>query len=95
MTLFPIVERELRIASRGLLTFWLRVIAAGVAVVIGAGLMMIYLSLPGGGGSFQLGAPLFGVLTWMALVATLSAGVFFTSDCLSEEKREGTLEPIS
>ncbi len=90
MTLFPIVERELRIASRGLLTFWLRVIAAGVAVVIGAGLMMIYLSLPGGFG-VQLGLPLLAILTWMALVATLSAGVFFTSDCLSEEKREGTL----
>ena len=90
MTLLPIVERELRIASRGLLTFWLRVIAAGVAVVIGAGLMMIYLSLPGGFG-VQLGGPLFSVLTWMAFAATLSAGVFFTSDCLSEEKREGTL----
>lgn len=90
MTLLPIVERELRLASRRPLTFWLRVIAAGVAVVIGAGLMAIFLNLPGGGG-FQPGAPLFAVLTWMAFATTLAAGVFFTSDCLSEEKREGTI----
>ena len=90
MTLLPIVERELRIASRGLLTFWLRVIAASVAVIIGAGLMAIFLSIPGGGG-FQPGGPLFSTLTWMAFATTLAAGVFFTSDCLSEEKREGTI----
>ena len=90
MTLFPIVERELRLASRRALTFWLRVIAAGVSVIIAAGLLAIFLNIPGGGG-FQPGAPLFAVLTWMALAVTLAAGVFFTSDCLSEEKREGTL----
>lgn len=90
MTLLPIVERELRLASRRALTFWLRVIAAGVSVIIAAGLLAIFLNIPGGGG-FQPGAPLFGVLTWMALAVTLSAGVFFTSDCLSEEKREGTI----
>ena len=79
MTLFPIVERELRLASRRALTFWLRVIAAGVSVIIAAGLLAIFLNIPGGGG-FQPGAPLFAVLTWMALAVTLSAGVFFTSD---------------
>ena len=31
------------------------------------------------------------MLTWLCLAAGLSAGLFFTSDCLSEEKREGTL----
>ena len=90
MTLFPIVERELRIASRRMLTFWLRVIAAGIAFIIGAALISIYLIVPGGGGS-QMGGPLFAVLTWMAFAASLAAGVFFTSDCLSEEKRDGTL----
>src|SRR5262249_40001083 len=28
---------------------------------------------------------------WLSLAAGLSAGLFFTSDCLSEEKREGTI----
>src|SRR6267154_3725402 len=37
------------------------------------------------------GAVLFGILTWLGLGAALTAGLFFTSDCLSEEKREGTL----
>jgi ABC-type transport system involved in multi-copper enzyme maturation permease subunit len=34
---------------------------------------------------------MFGTLTWICLVAALSAGLFFTSDSISEEKREGTL----
>ena len=38
-----------------------------------------------------MGSELFSVLTWLCLAAGLSAGLFFTSDCLSEEKREGTL----
>src|SRR4051794_13883975 len=39
----------------------------------------------------EAGKVLFAILTWMAVAAALSAGLFFTSDCLSEEKREGTL----
>ena len=39
----------------------------------------------------SLGKGLFGTLTWLSLAAALSAGLFFTSDCLSEEKREGTI----
>ena len=34
---------------------------------------------------------IFGVLKWIAFVFACAAGVFLTSDCLSEEKREGTL----
>ena len=39
----------------------------------------------------SLGSGLFGVLTWLSVATALCAGLFFTSDCLSEEKREGTL----
>src|SRR5437016_3545216 len=39
----------------------------------------------------DFGSALFGILTWLSLGAALTAGIFFTSDCLSEEKREGTL----
>src|SRR5207302_3253582 len=39
----------------------------------------------------SFGKGLFTVLTWLSLAVALSAGLFFTSDCLSEEKREGTL----
>ena len=38
-----------------------------------------------------MGSVLFSVLIWMCLAAGLCAGLFFTSDCLSEEKRDGTL----
>ncbi len=93
MTFLPIADRELRVASRKRSTFWLRVAAASVALVIGGGFLFIAFIatfLPFGGRA-QLGGPLFATLTWMSLVAALSAGLFFTSDCLSEEKREGTL----
>jgi hypothetical protein len=89
MTLLPIVERELRVAARKRSTFWLRVVAALVAILIGGGFMAV--GALGGTGTARLGGTLFNVLTWLALAASLSAGLFFTSDSLSEEKREGTL----
>ena len=89
MTLLPIVGRELRVAARKPSTFWLRVVAALVALLIGGGFMTV--SAVGGSGTAGLGGTLFSVLTWLALAASLSAGLFFTSDSLSEEKRDGTL----
>src|SRR5258706_11469094 len=89
MTFLPIVARELRVAARKRSTFWLRVVAALVGVVIGIGCLM--LTRVGLFGTPSLGSVLFGALTWISVAAALSAGLFFTSDCLSEEKREGTL----
>lgn len=89
MTFLPVIERELRVASRKRGTFWMRVIAALVAAIIGVGFMIIMRI--SGSGTAGLGDALFSVLSWLALVGTLSAGLFFTADCLSEEKREGTL----
>ena len=95
MTFLPIVDRELRVAARKRNTFWLRVVAALIALVIGGGFMVLSLLPFGGmtpfGGRGQLGGPMFAVLTWLSLGTALSAGLFFTSDCVSEEKREGTL----
>jgi ABC-type transport system involved in multi-copper enzyme maturation permease subunit len=89
MTFLPIVERELRVAARKQSTFWLRVAAALTGLVIGAALMLLSRFGPLGGAA--MGDALFSTLTWLALLAALSAGLFFTADCLSEEKREGTL----
>jgi len=90
VTFLPIVERELRVASRKRSTFWVRIIAALTALVISAGFLI--LSRIGWGlGAATMGKALFSTLTWLTLAAALSAGLFFTSDCLSEEKREGTL----
>jgi ABC-type transport system involved in cytochrome c biogenesis permease component len=89
MTLFTIVGRELVVAARKRSTFWLRVCAATLGLVIGGGFMLIGWAsrLP----SPQMGRGLFAVLTWIGVFAALLLGLFFTSDCLSEEKREGTL----
>jgi ABC-type transport system involved in multi-copper enzyme maturation permease subunit len=89
MNWLPIANRELRVAARKRSTFWLRVVAALTALVIGGGCMLLGL-LPGTQ-MFKMGSVLFAILTWLCLAAGLSAGLFFTSDCLSEEKREGTL----
>lgn len=89
MTLLPIAERELRIATRKRGTFWLRVIAALVGLVIAGGAMILHAVV--GGSSAGFGSGLFSMLTWLALAVVLSAGLFLTSDCLSGEKREGTL----
>jgi hypothetical protein len=95
VTFLPIVDRELRVAARKRNTFWLRVVAALIALIIGGGFMMLSLLPFGGAGPFggrgQMGGPLFAVLTWLSLGTALCAGLFFTSDCVSEEKREGTL----
>src|SRR6267142_2773428 len=92
MTFLPIAERELRVASRKRSTFWLRIVAALVALVIGCGFLAISMgSAAVGLGPPALGKALFSVLSWLSFAAAASAGFFFTSDCLSEEKREGTL----
>lgn len=90
MTFLPIVDRELRVAARRPGTYWTRAIAAMVAMLIFA----IFLGTEAftkqflGGSTGQF---LFGTLKWMCFVFACAAGVFLTSDCLSEEKREGTL----
>jgi len=91
MTFLPIVERELRVASQKRFTFWLRVIAAAVALIIGGGYFLLMTVVPFAGAGFTVGGPLFTILTWLCFAAAMCAGLFFTSDCLSEEKREGTL----
>jgi hypothetical protein len=89
MTFLPVVERELRVAARKRSTFWLRIIAALAGLLIGCGCLMLSAVSPLG--LNHLGAAMFGTLTWLSVAAALAAGLFLTSDCLSEEKREGTL----
>src|ERR1043166_9372885 len=89
MNCIPIVARELRVEARKRRTFWLRIAAASTGLLIGSGGLLLSLWRPIG--SAQLGSSLFYTLTWICFAAGFSAGLFFTSDCLSEEKREGTL----
>jgi ABC-type transport system involved in cytochrome c biogenesis permease component len=87
MSFLPIVERELRVASRRKSTFrirdWTALFAMGVTF-----LFLIFAALSQSRGS---GRMMFRILTGFAAALSLVTGVLLTSDCLSVEKREGTL----
>ncbi|MBN8246346.1 MAG: hypothetical protein J0L84_02755 [Verrucomicrobia bacterium] len=91
MTFLPLAERELRVAARQPITRRLRLGAALAALVIAAGFyLLLSVGLPGASRA-GFGTALFTTLIAIAFGAALLAGPFLTSDCLSEEKREGTL----
>jgi ABC-type transport system involved in cytochrome c biogenesis permease component len=88
MTFLPIVERELRITARHPGTYWARLGAAFVSILFGGWVLITYNLLGFGGRGAQSS---FSALTFYAFIYCLIAGVKLTSDCLSVEKREGTL----
>ena len=88
MTFLPIVERELRVRARLKSTHRLRLIAAGLAILIVGGLLLLSAGR-GSGGSF--GAGTFYTLAGLVFAYCLLEGLRNTADCLSEEKRAGTL----
>lgn len=87
MTLLPIVERELRVASRRWTTFWMRLLAAVTFVLMGMGGIMA--------ANFNNGAPsglgLFKSLSGLCFILCVVAGPILAADILSAEKRQGTL----
>jgi ABC-type transport system involved in multi-copper enzyme maturation permease subunit len=86
MVLLPIVDRELRVAARKSGTYWMRTIAAAVVLVVFLAL------LANGSATMQrMGHQLLNAMGVLALGFSMLAGVFLTADCLSEEKRDGTL----
>jgi hypothetical protein len=89
VTFLPVAHRELRVACRKRGTFVTRVVTALIGLVIGG--FCLLLSSLANGPMAGIGKALFVILTWISLAAALGAGLFVTSDCLSEEKREGTL----
>jgi ABC-type transport system involved in multi-copper enzyme maturation permease subunit len=89
MTFLPIVERELRQQARQPRTYWVRFAAVLLGVMIALGLLSP--SFYGVIGPDQTGRALFLALGGLAFAYTLLAGVFATADCISEEKRDGTL----
>jgi len=85
----PIVERELRRLSRRPSTYRIRALTALGATLIGFG--VAFASVTAGGTAALLGRNLFTSMTALAFVAAVMAGPVLTADCLSEEKRNGTL----
>jgi ABC-type transport system involved in multi-copper enzyme maturation permease subunit len=89
VTFLPIVERELRVAARRRGTYWLRTLSALFAIAIFGWLLLLLLHdhfLPA-----EQGRYLFRTLFGGAFLYCLLAGARLTADCISEEKREGTL----
>lgn len=87
----PIVVRELRVTARRRRTYWSRTLAAGMGVVVFLYLAVAMSSSGWGGNNGFLGQSLFYSLSTLCFAFCLLAGVGTTSDCLAEEKREGTL----
>ncbi|MBI2925211.1 MAG: ABC transporter permease subunit [Verrucomicrobia bacterium] len=90
MTFLPIVDRELRVAARRRSTYRLRVWAAGLAIFIVAWVLFISAIFPMRQ-AMALGKGVFATFSWLLLVFCVFEAVRGTADCLSEEKREGTL----
>src|SRR6185436_1534736 len=88
MTFLPIVLRELRVRSRQKGTYWFRQAGAMAAIIIVTFMLMGtgMVSAPG-----KLGASVFQFMAWLAFLFCLIEGARNTADCLSEEKRAGTL----
>ncbi|MEO6183075.1 MAG: ABC transporter permease subunit [Verrucomicrobiota bacterium] len=87
MTFLPIVDRELRVASRRRGTYLVRIAGALVALAIAGWIMIVASNDP----FDRLGQALFFPLSTLLFLYSVAAGTKVTADCLSEEKREGTL----
>ncbi len=90
MTVLPIVARELRVSARRWGTYVLRLGAAASAIAL-ATIVYWVVSRDGGVRPADMGKVIFGVLNGFAFLYALLIGVRVTSDCISSEKREGTL----
>ncbi|MCX6924131.1 MAG: ABC transporter permease, partial [Verrucomicrobia bacterium] len=87
MTVSPIVERELRVAARQYATYWGRLGVALAAILVGAVVFVLTIDLT----PAQTGRYIFEWLSGVLLLYCLGQGRRATADCLSLEKREGTL----
>jgi hypothetical protein len=88
MTFLPLVERELRAATRQPYARRLRTGVATSAMVIAIWGLWAWSSWIAGA---LVGHSLFRTLAGIAFVGSLSAGVLWTADVISQERREGTL----
>ena len=87
MTFLPVLTRELRVASRRAATYHSRLGVAAVGVSVLFSMLWQSDLVPSG----SRGKMLFNRVAVMTMVYCLVAGARATADCLSEEKREGTL----
>ena len=88
MTFLPLVQRELQAASRRKSTFRLRSWTAAIAFGVSfAALLFLWIFMSG----TNPGGPVFTIVSSYVFGLALLAGPFLAADCISQEKREGTL----
>ncbi len=87
MSYLPIVERELGVTARRRGTFRLRWWTTLLAAVV----CWVATATAGFSRSGGSGHEVFKLLTSFAFALSLASGIFLTADCISEEKRAGTL----
>jgi len=85
MNLLPVVERELRIGARQTLTYALRVMAVA-ALLLAAGFYWLTVDV-----SRNIGGDLFHLMHCTLLAAIWVLVPMLGADCISRERREGTL----
>jgi ABC-type transport system involved in multi-copper enzyme maturation permease subunit len=99
MGVHPVIMRELRAEARNPVNYWMR-LGAALAAVVTFGWCMLTASRyyrmtqwGGGGGDLSavLGSRLAGELNLLIVVIVGALAPILTADCLSREKREGTL----
>src|SRR3954467_11570179 len=83
----PVIDRELRLRARQAGTYWGRCAVAGLAVLICMGEIEAVSATVK---PFQAGAATFRAVSWLAFLAACTV-TLVTADCLSRERREGTL----
>jgi ABC-type transport system involved in multi-copper enzyme maturation permease subunit len=86
MNCVPVIEMEMRSASRRTWTFRLRLLFALAACAT----CLVVLLLPNLAPA-QKGRTMLVLLSFLGLVFCLAAGGFLTADCVSAEKRDGSL----
>jgi len=88
MNLLPLVVHEMRSAVRRPSAYRIRLSAAGAAIGLSCcGLLIWSDSIS----AAALGHSLLEIFGWTAFVGSALAGLLLTSDCISRERREGTL----
>jgi hypothetical protein len=87
MTFLPIVARELRVGARRRWTYWGRFSAALLAIMA-AGIVLLANDSPN---QNDIGLAMFITLAFLVFFYVAILGTQLTCDCLSSERREGTL----
>lgn len=85
--LLPVVDREMRTTARHPRTYWARTAAVLMGLVVCCFIYWIFSDAP----PSMIGKSLFIGSSIIAFLFSISAGPAYTADCISEEKRQGTL----